>query len=145
MSAAFVGNYTPDLYNASKRYRMQFQKGVALADSELREIQAVEDNYVKQLIANTFTRGSSTNDGFKVVQSGVTTVNNFAITGGNGTVNGSGVLFVDGYILFLKSNIEYNQQDATGALTDDDYTATSLPVLTTPVAPRTDEIYVDFY
>jgi hypothetical protein len=42
-----------------------------------------------------------------------------------------GVLFVDGYILFLKGDVEYNQQ-GTGTLVDDKYTATVIPSLTTP-------------
>ena len=123
MSVAFQGSYTADLYNASKRYRVQFQKGVALADSECREIQDVSDSFIRQLINSNYPRGSSTNNGFKVEESGTDNTDNFTIKGGNGTVDGAGVLFVDGYILFLKSDIEYKDQNNSGAITDDDYTS----------------------
>jgi hypothetical protein len=145
MSMPYVGNYAANMFNASKRYRMQFQKAVPLSSNELIEIQDVSDSFVRQLIAANFPSGSSINNGFKVVESSVTNSNNFTIKGGDGTVNGAGLLFVDGYILFLKSDIEYNQQDDSGALTDDDYTKTSIPALTTPGGARTDEVYVDFY
>lgn len=145
MSTAFVGNYTASLFNASKRYRMKNQKSVPLADVELVEIQDVSDTFVRQLASANFPRGSSINNGFQVVQSGSDTANNFTIKGGDGTVNGAGILFVDGYVLYLKSDIEYKNQDATGALTDDDYTKTSIPALTTPGGSRTDLVYVDFY
>ena len=146
MSLAFQGDYTADLFNASKRYKLQYQKQVALADSELREERDAGDSFIRQLIKNNFPDRSSTNDGFKVIESSTDNTNNFTIKGGDGTVNGAGVLFVDGYILFLKSDIEYQDQNNTGALTDDDYTETSISALTTPGAgDRTDTVYVDFY
>jgi hypothetical protein len=119
MSAPYVGNYTNNLYDPRKRYRLNtggsayipggFQKGKEVGDSELREFSDVYDSFVRQFVSNNFPRGSSTNNGFEVVQSSSPT-NNFTITGGDGTVNGAGVLFADGYILFLKSNIEYTSQ-----------------------------------
>ena len=145
MSVAFNGEYSVDIFNAAKRYKMQYQKGVALADSELREVNDICYSLTRQLVNNNMGSGSSTNDGFKVEQSGGTSTNNFTIKGGDGTVNGAGVLFVDGFILFLKSDIEYNEQDDTGTIVDDDYTETAIPTLTTPGAPRTDEVYVDMY
>ncbi|MHA1483525.1 MAG: hypothetical protein ACTSQA_08860, partial [Candidatus Heimdallarchaeaceae archaeon] len=145
MSTAFQGDYTSDLFNPSKRYRMQFQTDKVFADSEAREIQDVSDSYIRQLVHNNFPRGSSTNDGFKVEESGSDTINNFTVKGGDGTAIGAGLLFVDGFILFLKSDIEYKNQDNTGALTDDDYTESTIAALTTPGGARTDEVYVDFY
>lgn len=155
MSQAYAGNYTSNLYNPSKRYRLNtggssyipggFCKSVPLSDSELREIGDVSDSFIKQLVSANFPRGSSINNGFQVVQSSSDTANNFTIKGGDGTVNGAGILFVDGIIAFLKSDIEYKNQDATGALTDDDYTKTSIPTLTTPVGSRTDVVYLDLF
>jgi hypothetical protein len=157
MSVSFAGNYENSMFNPAKRYRMHFQKGVPLSSNELEEVQEVSDSYIRQLITSNFPSqlvattggfcflGASTNDGFKVVESSSPT-NNFTIKGGDGTVEGAGVLFVDGYILFLKTDIEYNQQNSSGNLTDDDYTKTLIPAIAPPlVGTRTDEVYVDFY
>jgi hypothetical protein len=144
MSQAYVGNYSTNNFNAAKRYLMQFAKNTQVADVDLLNIQDVSESFLRQLISANFPTGSSINNGFKVVQSSSTS-NNFTIKGGDGTVDGAGVLFVDGYILFLKSDIEYNQQNDSGVLTDDDYTKSTIPALTTPGADRIDEVYVDFY
>ncbi len=167
MSVAYSGNYEPSMYNpdgipnaigAQKRYRMHFQKGVPLSSNELDEIQEVSDSYVRQLITANFPskenlvdancRCYSLNNGFQVVQS-TDTVNNFLIRGGDGTVEGAGTLIVDGYILFLKSDLEYkNQGYSTGTLVDDRYTKTwpAAPALHAPVTnPRIDVVYIDFY
>ncbi|MDD5649594.1 MAG: hypothetical protein PHF86_04140 [Candidatus Nanoarchaeia archaeon] len=167
MSVAYSGNYEPSMYNpdgipnaigAQKRYRMHFQKGVPLSSNELDEIQEVSDSYIRQLITANFPskenpvdvncRCYSLNNGFQVVQS-TDTVNNFLIRGGDGTVEGAGILIVDGYILFLKNDLEYkNQGYSTGTLVDDRYTKTwpAAPALHAPVTnPRIDVVYIDFY
>jgi hypothetical protein len=141
----YKGNYVPSMFDAAKRYRMQFQKSVPLSSNELIEIQDVSDTFVRQLISNNFPRGSSINDGFKVIESVTDNTNNFTILGGDGTVNGAGVLFVDGYILFLKNSIEFKDQNASLTLIDDSYTKSLISAATTPVAPRIDQVYVDFY
>lgn len=165
MSVSFAGNYENSMFNPAKRYRMHFQKGVPLSSNELEEVQEVSDLYIRQLITNNFPSrlvpaaggdfcflGTSTNNGFKVVESETDTINNFTVKGGDGTVEGAGVLFVDGYILFLKDDIEYKNQNASGNLTDDAYTKTLIPAIPdfTPLPPpapqtRTDEVYIDFY
>ena len=145
MSVSYQGDYTSDLFNVNKRYRLMYQKSVALGDAELREERDQSDSFVRQLIENNFPTGSSTNNGFKIVESSTSNVNNFTIKGGGGTAYDAGVLFVNGYMLFLRNDIEYTNQNSTGTLTDDDYTETSIPALTTPGGPRTDEVYVDFY
>ncbi len=154
MSQSYQGNYTNNLYDPRKRYRLNsggsayvpggFSKSVPLSDSELRELGDVSDSFIRQLISNNFPRGSSTNNGFQIVQS-ASPSNNFTIKGGDGTVNGAGVLFVDGYILFLRGDIEYTSQNSSGSLADDNFTETLIPALTTPGGPRTDIVYVDFY
>jgi hypothetical protein len=146
MSQAYAGNYSTNSFNAAKRYKLQFAKNTQVADVDLLNVQDISDSFVRQLISANFPTGSSINNGFKVVQSSSTT-NNFTIKGGDGTVNGAGVLFVDGYILFLKSDIEYSAQNALGGktLVDDAFTVSTLSTLTTPGSARTDEVYVDFY
>jgi hypothetical protein len=117
MSVPFKGSYSIDSFDASKRYRMQFQKATPLSDNELLDIGEVSNSFVQELVAVNFSRGSSPNDGFKVIESSFSNVNNFTIKGGDATVNGAGILFVDGYILFLKSDIEYTAQQLTSSST----------------------------
>jgi hypothetical protein len=154
MSTAFNGHY--GRYNtlgamepqpATKRYKSKFQQSKALCDVELVDIQLESENFLKQLITANFPRGSSINDGFKIIESPADNQNNFRISGGDGTVDGAGILFVDGYILFIKSFFDYKDQNNALLITDDAYTATGLPALTTPPGPgpRTDIVYVDFY
>jgi hypothetical protein len=158
MSQQYVGNYSQNLFNAAKRYKLNagtnngfgidggFNKNRPLCDSEVDEIQMASDSFIRQLIAANYPTGSSTNNGFQIVQSSLNISNNFTIKGGDGTVNGAGILFVDGYILFLKSDIEYTSQNSSSAdPTNDSYTNSVIPALTTPIAPRTDEVYIDFY
>jgi len=156
MSTAYQGNYSTNLYNQAKRFKLNafgqnltpvvgFQKSVPLCDSELREIGDIADGQIRQLVNMNFPRGSSINNGFKVIQSASDTVNNFSIMGGDGSVMGAGVLVIDGYIAFIKSTFEYKNQNATGSLTDDAYTKTLISALTTPGSDRTDLVYVDLY
>lgn len=167
MSIAYSGNYEPSMYNpdgtpnpigAQKRYKMHFQKGVPLSSNELDEIQEVSDAYLRQLITMNFPSKDnptdvnckcySTNNGFQIVES-TDPVNNFLIKGGDGTFEGAGILIVDGYILFLKSDLEYkNQGYSTGTLVDDRYTKTwpAAPALHPPTTnSRIDVVYIDFY
>jgi len=160
MSSPYVGNYTANLYSPDKRYRLSsgnlgpaggFQRGVSLCDSELREISDSIDTSLRLYIAANIPGLGSTNNGFKIVQSASDTANNFTIMGGEGTVMDVGnlVLFTGLYsphFIFAKSNFEYKDQGSTGALTDDNYTKTTIPTLTTPeISNRTDEVYIDFY
>ena len=50
---AFAGDYTADIFNASKRYRLHNQKGVPLSDSELREIVQASDSLGSVVILKT--------------------------------------------------------------------------------------------
>jgi hypothetical protein len=157
MSLAYNGSYSNNVFDAKKRYRLNagttvaglgvaggLRKAKAFSDSEAQEISMASDSFIRQLIKANYPDGSSINNGFKIVEASPNT-NDFLIKGGDGTVNGAGILFIDGYILFIKSDYKYSQQNSSGALTDDSYTQTSLPVLTTPGSPRTDIVYVDFY
>ena len=158
MSSPYVGNYTAGNYNPTKRYRLNsggagypaagFVKGVPLSDAELREVVDVADSFARQMVSMNFVSGASLNDGFHIVQS-TDPVNNFKIrgnySGSGGTYYDCGKIVIDGYIVTIKNDMEYKNQNATGALTDDGYTKTTIPALTTPGSNRTDEVYIDFY
>jgi len=144
MSLPYNGNYSSDLYNPAKRYRLNFQKGVALADSEIRELQSVSDQFIRQLISANFPSGSTYNDGFKIVGNFLAD-GDFLILGGDGSVNGAGIIFVDGYMLFAKSNFTFKSQDATGALTDDDYTKSLIDDYTWTSGTEQGSVWLDFY
>jgi hypothetical protein len=76
--------------------------------------------------------------------------NDFIITGGvdnNGNIEQAGILYIDGYYVFLMNNIKYSSQKATGSPTQDGYTETNIPILTNPStgSDRLDIIYVDLH
>jgi len=56
------------------------------------------------------------------------------------------ILVIKGYALLLFSDVEYDQQNSSGSLEDDDFTNTTIPALAPPgVGTRTDTVYVDMY
>jgi len=96
----------------------------------------------------------STAQGFKVVESSVTTTNNFTVKGGTSggaSLDHPAVLHAKGFYVFLADDIEYNDQMYSSASIDlntesDKYkTLTSIPALTTPAAERIDIVYVDLH
>jgi hypothetical protein len=48
------------------------------------------------------------NNGFKIIESVISNVNNFVVKGGDGTNEGAGRLFHKGFMSMLKSDIEWN-------------------------------------
>lgn len=152
-SLPYVGNYSlqpgqviPIPYlesNSKKRYLLAVQKGKPVLDEELVESNFRDFDLVcKYLERNVGTAALGSNS-FKITQSAITTVSNFSITGG--TVDDPAILVVKGYPSLLFSTIEYNQQDATGSLTDDDYTKTLIPGISVPATDRIDAVYIDIY
>jgi hypothetical protein len=172
MSSPYQGSFSYDVYAAAgvgtfapsylqKRYKLLYQKA-ALADGELEENITESESMLRQIIRSNFANGSSLNNGFKIAISTISQNNNFRIQGGDGTLDGAGTLFVDGYILAIKSDYDFkgtNGQADTGNLTDDRdtkgtvfvYDSTRTPVgdtgtYETPLSlGRIDSVFVDFY
>lgn len=147
---AYVGQYTyiplpvSKLESrAKKRYLMATQEGKPVLDYELSETAYRSFDFIKRYLECNVGDAAVGYNSFQIVQSGITTTNNFTIKGG--TADNPAILVVKGYPLILFGDIEYNQQNSSGSLEDDDYTVTAIPVLTTPGAPRTDTVYVDTY
>jgi hypothetical protein len=128
--------------NNRKRYVLAYQRGKVVLDKELTEQSYRDLDLLKRFLEKNIGDCALATS-FKIVQSSVTTVSNFKITGG--TIEKPAVLVVKGYPLVLFDDIEYNQQDATGSLTDDDYTQTVIPVISVPGTDRIDTVYVDTY
>ena len=168
MSTTPKGSYSSAVvYDERKRYYvMQAQANRPLLDSEVRGMnQSLLDmarRHMVSLLGNvaspleTFsspTGASGPNNAFRVTASKATTDSNFTIIGGSGDVDDPAVLYLDGYYVFLKGDVEYNVQGPSllpgetlqQALVRDSYTATpkSSFALTTPAGARTDVVYVD--
>ncbi|MDO8640292.1 MAG: hypothetical protein Q7R33_02010 [Nitrosarchaeum sp.] len=144
---AYVGNYTFTLNdlsdNAKKRYLMAVQSGKPVLDKELTEIAYRDFDFLKKYLERNIGDGALETNSFKIAQSSITTNSNFKITGG--TANEPAVLVVKGIPLVLFGDIEYNQQDSTGIITDDDYTETTIAAISIPGSNRIDTVYVDVY
>ena len=102
---------------------------VPLLDDELNSQAEILLTLLRRAIHRTHGDGSD-NDGFKIAASGTNQNNNFTITGGNGTLHGAGYMFVNGWMPFLLSGIEYTSQAGVASLT-------------TPAGNRTDSVYLD--
>jgi hypothetical protein len=130
------GKYSRWSYDESKSYVLLAKEklgptnqSVPLLDDELNCQAEAQLMLLRRAIKRVFGDGTD-NDGFDIVQSPTNTTNNFAIKGGDGTIAGAGHMFVDGWMPFLLSDIEYNAQSWAVALT-------------TPTADRTDQVYLD--
>lgn len=134
----WLGEYTRWSFNEASGYIMVAKEmrnpttgnGVPLMDSELNEQAEINMTLLRRAIHRTFGNGTN-NDGFKITESSFPT-NNFTIKGGDGTLNGAGYIFVNGWSPFLTTDIEYTAQSDFAALN-------------TPSAPRTDYVYIDVY
>ena len=130
------GKYSRWSYDESKGYVLLAKEklgpsdqSVPLLDDELNCQAEAQLMLLRRAIKRVFGNGTD-GDGFKIIESPTNTTNNFAIKGGDGTIEGAGYMFVEGWMPFLLSDIEYNAQSWAVALT-------------TPTADRTDQVYLD--
>jgi photosystem II stability/assembly factor-like uncharacterized protein len=130
MSETYKGQYAPELFNERKRYYLlQAQEQTNLTDAELRDLNTISGTFTRRFIQGQ-VGDSAIDTGFKIAEY-TNPVNNFLITGG-ANLESPGTFHLKGYRLFLTEDITYKDQTSTGAITDDGYTKTILPVLTTP-------------
>jgi hypothetical protein len=133
MSETYKGSYAPELFNEDKKYYLlQAQQLANLTDAELRDLHNISNTFNRRFI-QTQIGDSAVDTAFQITQSLSSNVNNFTVTGGDGA--NPAVMYLEGYRLFLKGNIDYVDQTNTGSLTDDGFTETVLPALTTPNGP----------
>lgn len=133
-----AGNTFLDRYidSESKNYAVVLQgKGKEVTAQSL---YAAQVNLWRQDLRhhNEGHRNGSNNNGFLIVGTGAT--NDFTITGGDGTENGAGRFFVNGFAITLLSNTTYNNQASVSG-------AAAPAALTTPGVNRTDEVYLELY
>ena len=127
MSEHFTGSYAPELFNEKKRYSLlQAQQLSSLTDAELRDMHQMSGTALRRFIQEQ-VGDSVIDNGFKIAQHPTDNTNNFLITGGDGSLDNPGVLFLKGNRLFLRNSIGYKDQTNTGYITDDAYTETVLP------------------
>jgi photosystem II stability/assembly factor-like uncharacterized protein len=135
--SGFYGNYAPELFDERKRYYLlQAQEKISLTDAELRDLHEMASTFTRRVIQGQ-VGDSAIGDGFRVIQHPVNATNDFQIVGGDGSLNNLGTLFLKGFRLSLRNNISYSDQNNSGSITDDAYTETSLPALTTPTGTTT--------
>lgn len=114
---ANVGQYTRGgnpaaMFLESNLYlELLCQAQKAAIDSDFNDIAFSRVTQMRRIVQNAIGDGSP-NNGFKIAQSSISTTNNFKVTGGDGTDEGAGRLFVKGFPCFLKSDVDY-----TGAFT----------------------------
>jgi len=132
VSEVYRGDYAPNLYNEEKRYYLfQAQQLTNLTDAELRDLHNISNTYLRRSI-QTQIGDCAIRDGYKIAEDATDNTNNFLITGGSGTLDDPGLYYLKGYRLFLLGDVSYKDQTNTGTITDDGYTETVLPALTTP-------------
>ncbi|RMD87199.1 MAG: tail fiber protein [Calditrichaeota bacterium] len=114
---ARVGNYSRNMFDERNRYLQSLvQQGIPWVDAD--------DNDYRDIVLTLYRRqnqviigNASPNDGFKIVGTGLN--NDFVIKGGDGTPDGSGRIFVEGYMPFLLSDITYKGTPAAGLAGED--------------------------
>jgi len=135
----WTGQYSRWLYNEENNYllvaKMRLDPttmaGLPLLDVELNEQAEIILQLIRRVVQRIFGNGSVGN-GFKIGESGMSTVNNFNVLGGGGTTDTAGSIFVEGWMPFVSSGFDYTSQSGVSALT-------------TPSIDRTDEVYIDVY
>jgi photosystem II stability/assembly factor-like uncharacterized protein len=132
MAEGYKGDYAPELFNEEKRYEIfQAQQLASLTDAELRDMHQMSTTLIQRIVQGQ-VGDSAIDNGFKITEHPTDATNNFQITGGDGSLNDPGVLFLKGHRLFLRDSIGYKDQSNTGTIVEDWFTETSLPALTTP-------------
>lgn len=134
------GQYSRWIYDEAKQYLMVAKMmlepgtdaGIPLLDAELNEQSEIFLQMLRRMAKRIYGNGT-TGNGFRIIQSATNPNNNFTITGGDGTANGAGYLFVEGWMPIILSNTEYTDQSYGPA------------ALTTPSSNRKDEVYIDVY
>jgi len=161
------GNYSNIIvYDERRRYYYMWpQRNKPLLDDEIRDMGVGLLDQARRGIQRTWgdvaapynpysAAAVSTAAAFKVAESGITTVRNFTVTGGNAggdSLDHASALYVKGFYVFLAGDLEYNQQmypsDTIDLATESDKykTLTPIPALTTPDAERIDIVYVHLH
>lgn len=146
-AVAYVGEYSFQMSdlddNNKKRYILAYQKGKSVLDKELTENVYRDLDFLKRYFEKNVGDSVLSENSFKIEQSSITTSNNFKISGG--TTEKPAMLIVKGFPLLLFSDIEFNQQNNSGLLTDDNFTETVIPAISSPIADRIDTVFVDTY
>ncbi|HET7675823.1 MAG TPA: DUF6519 domain-containing protein [Gammaproteobacteria bacterium] len=127
----WAGSYSRFSFDEAKRYfYLLKEQGKPVLDDDFNLLQDILLTLLRRFIVDAFGNGAA-GDGFKIVGTGAD--NDFTITGGDGTLDGAGRIYVDGLMLLLESDVAYSGQEQPGA------------ALTTPGANRSDAVYLDMW
>jgi hypothetical protein len=98
-----------NMYDEAKRYQMLVhQQGVPWVEADENDRNWIVYNLLRRFIQKVIGNGSP-DEGFKIVGTGA--ANDFAITGGDGTVEGAGRLLVEGFQCILPESRNYKGTD----------------------------------
>ncbi|WP_293372250.1 hypothetical protein [Nevskia sp.] len=127
----WAGNYSRFSNVETSRYLALLKEvGVPVLDDDFHVLQDVLLTLIRRSVIDLFGSSGSPNSGFLIVGTGA--ANNFTITGGGGTADTAGALYVGGLRLTLPANTTYLTQESPG------------PALTPPGAgTRVDTVYCD--
>jgi len=146
VAETYNGDYAPELFNENKHYYLlQAQEKTTLTDAELRDLNSISNTYTRKFIQKELGDAVAIRDAYKIEQGSTPSdrSNNFIISGSDST-GGPSTFYLQGYRLFLNSDIKYTDQTrytdytSAAAITRDGYTSTILPSLTTPTGALSD-------
>ena len=101
-------NISRNMYDEVKRYQLLVhQQGVPWVEADENDRNWIFYNLLRRFIQKVIGNGSP-DDGFKIVG---TAVNDFVITGGDGTPEGAGRLLVEGFQCILPESKSYRGSD----------------------------------
>lgn len=101
------GNDPAAMFDESLRYLGPLHRpGVPPVDADFNDGLFSAVHQLRRIIETSIGDGSP-NAGFRIDQSGITTTNNFAIKGGDGTDDGAGRLFLAGFPAALKADVDF--------------------------------------
>ncbi|GAG01474.1 unnamed protein product, partial [marine sediment metagenome] len=100
----WTANISRDIFNEALRYvALRSQKGVLVIDADTNDGQSITLTMLRRAI-QALIGDAAFDDGFKIVEATLTT-NNFSISGGGGTAEDAGRIWVGGYPCLLYSGI----------------------------------------
>lgn len=105
-----TGSFTKQIFDEFKRYLgFRIQEGVPVVDADVNDIADSLLTQIRRSIQFGIGDGSP-NDGWKIEESSSPS-NNFTIKGGDGTAEGAGWIFENGFQAIIPSDIEYLSSD----------------------------------
>ena len=132
VGADWGGNYSRFTFDEAKNYfYMLKEQGVPVLDDEFNLLQEINITFLRRMIQDIVGNGSP-NNCFDIASNNEAQ-DDFIIKGGDGTLEGAGHYYLDGYLIVLPSDTTFLTQPI------------SQPAITIPTGQRFDRVYLDVY